>query len=104
MNHRTWLITGISSGFGREMTQQQFGANVFGLDSKLPQMEVAKKSIELVKEFLFQMLGLKSTLTELGIDDTNFEIMAKKAVTGGTQHAFKPLEANDIEAIFKMCL
>jgi len=22
MNHRTWLITGISSGFGREMTQQ----------------------------------------------------------------------------------
>ena len=82
----------------------QFGVNVFGLDSKLPQMEVAKKSIELVKEFLFQVLGLKSTLTELGIDDSNFEIMAKKAITGGTQHAFKPLEANDIEAIFKLCL
>jgi alcohol dehydrogenase YqhD (iron-dependent ADH family) len=82
----------------------QFGVNVFGLDSKLPQMEVAKKSIELVKKFLFQTLGLKSTLTDLNIDDKNFEIMAKKAVTGGTPYAFKPLQVNDIEAIFKMCL
>lgn len=82
----------------------QFGVNVFGLDSESPRIEVAKKSIELVRRFLFQTLGLKSTFTELGIDDTNFETMAKKAVTGGTQYAFKPLEADDIIAIFKMCL
>jgi alcohol dehydrogenase YqhD (iron-dependent ADH family) len=67
-------------------------------------MEVAKKSIEMLKDFLFGTLGLSSTLTEIGIDDTNFEIMAKKSVTGGTMYAFQPLAANDIEEIFRMCL
>ncbi|MDF2821900.1 MAG: butanol dehydrogenase [Clostridiales bacterium] len=82
----------------------QFGVNVFGLDGTLPQMEVAKKSIEMLKDFLFGTLGLSSTLTEIGIDDTNFEIMAKKSVTGGTMYAFQPLAASDIEEIFRMCL
>lgn len=82
----------------------QFGVNVFGVDASLPRMEVAEKSIELVGKFLFKTLGLKSTLTELGIDDTNFAVMAKKAVAGGTMNAFKPLAAEDIEKIFRMCL
>lgn len=68
-------------------------------------MEVAKKSIEMVKEFLFQTLGLQSTLTEIGIDDSNFEIMAHKAViTGGLAYAFKSLNEEDVVNIFKMCL
>jgi alcohol dehydrogenase YqhD (iron-dependent ADH family) len=82
----------------------QFGVNVFGIDGSLPQMEVAIKSIEMIKDFLFGTLGLQSTLTEIGIDDTNFEIMAKKAVMGGTMYAFQPLAAEDIEKIFRMCL
>jgi alcohol dehydrogenase YqhD (iron-dependent ADH family) len=82
----------------------QFGVNVFGIDGSFPQMEVAKKSIAMIKDFLFGTLGLQSTLTEIGIDDTNFEIMAKKAVTGGTMYAFQPLAAEDIEKIFRMCL
>lgn len=81
----------------------QFGTQVFGIDPSLPQMDVAKRSIKLLKEFLFETLGLESTLTEIGIDDTNFEIMAKKAA-GGTKYAFKPLAASDIEKIFRMCL
>lgn len=81
----------------------QFGTQVFGIDPSMPQMDVAKQSIELLKEFLFETLGLESTLTEIGIDDTNFEIMAKKAA-GGTKYAFKPLAASDIEEIFRMCL
>ncbi|HAH63854.1 MAG TPA: NADH-dependent alcohol dehydrogenase [Treponema sp.] len=82
----------------------QFGVNVFGIDSCLPQMEVAKKSIEMVKNFLFHTLGLKSTLTEIGIDDSNFKVMAEKAVRGGTMYAFQPLAAEDIEKIYRMCL
>lgn len=82
----------------------QFGVNVFGIDAALSQMEVAKKSIEMIKEFLFGTLGLQSTFTEIGIDDTNFEIMAKKAVTGGTMYGFQPLAEKDIENIFRMCL
>jgi len=59
----------------------------------------------MLKEFFFETLGLQSTLTEIGIDDANFKIMAKKAETlGGTKHAFQPLAAEDIEKIFRMCL
>jgi alcohol dehydrogenase YqhD (iron-dependent ADH family) len=47
----------------------QFGVNVFGIDGSLPQLEVAKRSIDLLKEFFFETLGLQSTLTEIGIDD-----------------------------------
>ncbi|WP_097003982.1 iron-containing alcohol dehydrogenase [Lacrimispora amygdalina] len=83
----------------------QFGCNVFGIDASLPQMEVAKKSIKMVKEFLFQTLELQSTFTEIGIDDSNFEIMAKKAVaSGGLGFAFKPLNEEDVINIFKMCI
>lgn len=83
----------------------QYGINVWGIDSKLSKMEVAKKSIQMTSDFLFNKLGLKSTLTGLGIDDTNFKIMAEKAEKlGGTMYGFKPLAAKDIEEIFRMCL
>jgi len=82
----------------------QFGTNVFGIDAGMKHMEVAKKSIELVKKFLFNTLGLKSTFTEIGIDESNFAVMAKKACMGGVLPGFKPLNQQDIENIFKKCL
>lgn len=82
----------------------QFGCNVFGLDPSMEPMQVAKKSIELTAEFLYQTLGLKSTFSEIGIDETNFEVMAEKAVRiGGLKDAFKPLTKEDVVNIFKMC-
>jgi len=82
----------------------QFGTNVFGIDAGMEPMEVAKKSIELVKEFLFNTLDLNSTFTEIGIDESNFAVMAKKACMGGVLPGFKPLNQKDIENIFRMCL
>lgn len=82
----------------------QFGCNVFELDKKEEPMIVAKKSIEMLSEFFFGTLGLKSTLSEIKIDDTNFSIMAKKACMGDVLPGFKPLNQQDIENIFKMCL
>lgn len=83
----------------------QYGVNVWDINASLPQMEVAKKSIEMTSDFLFNTLGLKSTLSELGIDDSNFAVMARKAVElGGTMYGFKPLSQQDVESIFKMCL
>ena len=82
----------------------QFGTNVFRIDAGMEPMEVAKKSIKLVREFLFNTLGLKSTFTEIGIDESNFAVMAKKACMGGVIPAFKPLNQQDIENIFRMCL
>ena len=82
----------------------QFGCNVFGIDASLPPMEVAKKGIKMLSDFFYSTLGLKRSFTELGIDDSNFAVMAKKASSGGTQYAFKPLGPEDIEKIYRMCL
>lgn len=82
----------------------QFGVNVFDIDKNLEPMDVAKKSIEKVSDFLFNTLGLKSRLSDIGIDDSNFEIMAKKACMGSVIPGFKPLNKQDIVNIFKMCL
>lgn len=82
----------------------QFGCNVFDIDKNMEPMAVAKKSIEMLSDFYFKTLGLKSTLTEIGIDDSNFEIMAKKACKGNVVKGFKPLNQQDIVNIYKMCL
>lgn len=82
----------------------QFGVNVFGVDASLPQMDVAKKSIALLSAFFFKTLGLKSSFHEIGINNKNFAIMAEKACGGSTLSGFKPLNQQDIENIFKMCL
>ena len=82
----------------------QFGVNVFGIDASLHPMEIAKKSNELLKDFLYNKLELKSTFTEIGIDDKNFAIMAKKACGDGVLPGFKPLKQVDIEKIFEMCI
>ena len=82
----------------------QFGTNVFGIDSSLDEMTVAKKSIEMLSDFLFNTLGLKSTFTEVGIKKDDFEVMANKACAGSVLEGFKPLEQKDIEKIFEMCI
>lgn len=83
----------------------QFGVNVFGIDAALPPMEIAKKGIEMLSDFFFQELSLDNTFTKIGIDDKNFAVMAEKAVNiGELAHAFKALDKNDVENIFKMCL
>ncbi|MCT8975303.1 iron-containing alcohol dehydrogenase [Clostridium sp. CX1] len=82
----------------------QFGCNVFGIDKDMEPMAVAKKSIAMLSDFFFNTLGLKSTFTEIGIDQDNFSIMAKKACGGSVLPGFKALKQQDIENIFKMCL
>lgn len=82
----------------------QFGTNVFEIDKNLPQMEVAKKAIQRLSDFLFNQLGLNKTLSEINIDNSNFKIMVQKACRGDVIQGFKPLHAEDIEKIYEMCL
>lgn len=82
----------------------QFGVNVFGIDAHQEPMAIAKQSIEKLSEFLFDVLGLKRTFTEVGIRAEDFPVMARKACGGGVLQGFKPLAQSDIEEIFKMCL
>lgn len=82
----------------------QFGTNVFGIDPNLEPMEIAKKSIEMLSDFLFHTLELDDTFTKVGIRREDFPVMAKKACMGGVLPGFKPLDQRDIERIFEMCL
>lgn len=82
----------------------QYGTNVFGIDPTLEPMAIAKKSIELTADFLFNTLELDDTFTKVGIKKEDFPIMAKKACLDGVIQGFKPLAQKDIEAIFEMCL
>lgn len=82
----------------------QFGTRVFEIDSSLPPMEVAEKSIELLSEFLFQKLQLKSTLTSIGIPDDFFPQMARKACRNDAIYGFKTLYPKDVENIYRMSL
>jgi hypothetical protein len=81
----------------------QFGVNVFGIDASLEPMAIAKESIKRLSDFLFGTLGLKSTFAEVGIEEKDFPIMAKKACGGGVLNGFKPLTQQDIEKIYQMC-
>ena len=82
----------------------QYGVNVFGIDAKLDKMEIAKRSIKLTEEFLYEKLGLQRTFTEVGIKREDFAMMAKKACRYGDIKGFKTLTPADVEAIFEMCL
>ena len=83
---------------------KKFGVNIFGVDESLSDMEGAERAIECLSDFLFKTLGLQSTLTEIGIDDKKFKVMAKKACRGDVLQGFKALTPEDVENIFRMCL
>ena len=83
---------------------RQFAVNVFGIDENAPPMSAAKAAIAKLSDFLFGTLGLKSTFSALGIDDSNFALMARKACEGKAIHGFKTLTPDDVEKILRMCL
>jgi alcohol dehydrogenase YqhD (iron-dependent ADH family) len=82
----------------------EYGIGVFGIDASLDKMEIAKRSIELTEEFLFERLGLQRTFTEVGIKREDFAMMAQKACRYGDIKGFKTLTPQDVEAIYGMCL
>lgn len=81
----------------------QYGVNVFSVDASLDKMAIAKESIRLTAEFLFDTLGLQRTFTEVGIKREDYALMAKKACRYGDIKGFKTLTPTDVERIFEMC-
>ncbi len=81
----------------------RFAKNVMNLTGE-DEMALAKAGIDALEEY-FKSTGIPMTLTELGIDDSNFEIMASHANEGGyLKNAYVPLTDEDIVAIYKACL
>jgi alcohol dehydrogenase YqhD (iron-dependent ADH family) len=67
--------------------------------------EAANAGIDLTEKF-FIKLGLPTKLSELGIDDSQFELMASEAVrtSGLSSRAYVKLDAGDVAQIYRDCL
>ena len=77
---------------------------VYGVDAyDHTETERAYKLSEELERF-FKKLGLRTTLTELGIDDKDFEVMAKRATRNGTVGHYEPLDAKAFVEILKLAL
>lgn len=81
-----------------------YGVNVWNIDSTLDKYEIANKAIDLTEDFFVNKLNIPKNLSELNIDDRNFEIMSKKAVKNTYIDGFVKLDANDVKKIYEMCL
>lgn len=85
----------------------QFAVNVMGVEGsyRAPDAIVAE-GISRLREF-YKKMGLPATLTEIGIEESKFELMAKKA-TGeayGKEHSIgglKKLNWQDVQEIYKL--
>ncbi len=82
----------------------RFGRNVFNVDQNLSDEEAGKKTVEVVSDFYFNTLGLPGKLSDLGVDETHFKEMAKKAMKGDSIQGFIELDEEDVINIYKMCL
>lgn len=81
-----------------------FGTGVFGIDSALPEMEIAEKAIKAIHDF-YLGIGIPMTLGEVGIDGSRIDEMAHHiAVNEGLENAWAPLHEEDIAAILRDCL
>lgn len=79
--------------------------NVFGIDaSNVDVIEAAKLTIQKTRDY-FDSLGLPRNLKDLGIDRTNFKLMANRAVSSGGQllkQAFVPIDEKGALEIYNL--
>ena len=77
----------------------KYGINVFGIDASLDKMTIANKAIDATYAF-FESIGIPMHLRELGIDESRIDEMAHHiAVNEGLEHAYAPLNEQDIKQI-----
>lgn len=82
----------------------KFGTNVFGLAPAANAMDGAKAAIQAFKKYLFEDLGLKPSLKDLGIGKEHFKEMAKHSCFGDVLRGYRDLTSEDVEKILEMCL
>lgn len=82
----------------------EYGVNVWDIDRSLDKYDIANKAIDKTFDFFTKELNIPATLTELGIDDEKFEIMANQAVKGSSIKGYKELKPEDVKEIYKNSL
>ena len=79
-------------------------SRVFGVDPyDYTEKERAYKLSDKLESF-FKRIGLKTTLTELGIDDKDFDIMAKRATKNGPVGHYEPLDEKSFIEVLKLAI
>lgn len=79
-------------------------SRVYGVDEyNYSEEERAEKLSEILKAF-FQKLGLKTTLTELGIGKEDFDIMAQRATRNGPVGHYIALDTDRFKAILELAV
>jgi len=82
----------------------EYAVNVWGMPLKEDKFALANEAIDATEQF-FKDCGIPMTLKEVNIDKTHFDAMAKGAVKrGALEHAYVPLNENDVRKILEMCL
>ena len=77
------------------------------IDPSTGKNQAAEMAVEKVEEFFYSKLGLKKSLSEIGIGREHFSDMAKKAAEcggGDCVNGWQKLYAADIEKIYEACL
>lgn len=82
----------------------RLGTAVFGIDAGDSPMEGAKAAVKALEHWLYEELGLASTLTEIGIGDEHFAEMSRAAVDGGLRRGYVPMDPQQAETIYRACL
>lgn len=81
-----------------------YAINVWHLEPNEDKFALANSAIDATERF-FKECGIPMTLSEIKIDKSNFEKMAKAAVKhGGLAYAYVPLNEKDVYKILEMCL
>lgn len=81
----------------------QYAGNVWGIEEADP-YRCANMAIDATEQF-FRDCGIPMTLTQLGIDESKFDVMAADAVRfGSLSHAYVELKEEDVVKILKECL
>jgi butanol dehydrogenase len=81
-----------------------YAVNVWKIVPSEDKFVTAKAGIDATEAF-FKCLNIPLTLRDVQIDDSKFDVMAKRAVElGHLQNAYVPLDENDVMAILKACL
>lgn len=81
-----------------------YGINVWNIDSSLDDFIIANKAIDLTEDFFVEKLNIPKNLSTMGIDDRDFDNMAKKAVRNNVINGYVKLDASDVRKIYEMCL
>ena len=82
----------------------RLGTAVFGVDPALSHEEGARATIAALSHWLFEELGLASTLTEIGIGEEHLAEMARGAVECGLNRGYVPMDPRQAEDIYRACL